>query len=245
MRRIRRPVTVLLFAALCLISGCGRAVERKAEDAVNAILPEYVGPAEKYQTRVRGGTTAIVRGRLRSVHVEGTQVRLMPQLTADTLVLDLDDVEVDTKARTLRSVGAIAFVAELGETNLRRYVDAQNFDIRDLRVSLANGAVRVTARPVLLGIPTVPFTVSGRLVVRGADGFALDFQPSRANVSVVPVPGILLDYLSEKLNPLLDLSTLRLPIHVREAQIERNRLVLRGTVRPDDLLRAAQQAARP
>lgn len=238
----------LITALLCLgvavgVAGCGRTVERKAEAAVKEILPTYLGPADKYETRVRGSAAAIIRGRLAHVHVDGKNVRLTPDLIADELTLDLTDVEVDTRARQLRAVGSCAFSVALGEAHLNRYIRARRSDIPELRVSLQEsgdgGRITVSARPTLLGIPTFPVTVSGRVSPKPPNGVALDFSPERARVSIVPIPSVVLDYLAPRLNPIVDLSMLRVPVQVRHAEVRGRRLLVSGTITPEDLLRAS------
>ena len=229
----------LLLCALVVLlaSGCARPVERQAERRINALLPEYVGPAQKYSSRVRGDVGALARGRARHVHVDGVQVRLDEALTVDTLALDLGDVEVDTKAGRLRAIRSIAFSATLREANLNRYVRARRAEIPDLQVELRPAGALVRARPEVLGAG-VPIQVEGTITPR-AGGRLLDFSPGAARVSVVPVPASVLQYLARELNPIVDLSTLRVPVRVARTRTEQGVLILEGDVDPADLLRAA------
>lgn len=244
-KRAARLCCLFALACFSLAAGCGRAVERKAEQAVKEILPEYLGPADKYDTRVRGSVGGIVKGRLSSVHVEGKNVRLMPDFNADLLTLDLRDVEVDTKRRVLTEVGSCDFAVALSEASLNRYIRSKRSDIRDLSISLRDrqGRITVTARPEVLGIASVPVSVTGRVQANPPHGISMDFNPERARVSIVPVPGVVLDYFSRRLNPLLDLSNLRVPVQVRRTEVREGRLVVQGIVRPEDLIRAAVSAS--
>jgi hypothetical protein len=236
-RRLGLAAAVL---SILFTAGCGRTIERAAESRLNGMLPELLGPADRYATRVRGGGS-LLRGRAEGVHIDGFGVRVTEGLTLDTVALDLDDVEADRKTGRLTRVGSVAFAATLGERSLTRYVQSRQLGIPDLRVNLETSAVRVTARPEALGIASVPVTVRGTLTPTG-DGNRLDFTPSAARVSIVPVPGAVLRYLSERLNPVVDLSSLRVPVRVADAEVRGGVLHLRGSVDPDVVLRLSARA---
>lgn len=236
-----KAARILWLLVLALGAGCGRDVQRAAERRINPLLPELIGPADKYSTRVRGKADALARGRMQSVHVDGAQVRMAPDLTLDTLALDLTNVSVDLKAKRLSNIENISFRATLGEANLNRYVRARRPDIPGLRVTLGPqnrvGSATVQARPEIWGLVAAPLSVDGRITPR-VGGRLLDFTPGGARVSVVPFPLPVLRYLADQLNPVVDLSTLRVPVRVERVEIQPGALLLTGTVDPADLLRA-------
>lgn len=257
----------LLFAIGPIGAGCKRVAEREAEKRVRDLLPQYLGPADKYETRVDSDNAgAVTRGRLRRVSVVGTNVRFDPTLTIDRLSLELSDVDVDTKARRLRDVGTTRFECRIAGDRLDRYVRARRSDIPDLRVALTGDVLRVTARPSLrvgdaldralertLGINGGGFTsnlngrlgasvtVEGRLAARGDS--RLDFRPDLGKLSVIPIPSAILDWLSARLNPAVDLTGLPVPVQITNAEVRGGFLVLSGTVAPADILRVGNNAA--
>lgn len=240
-----RPVRAAVAAAAALLplaaaAGCGRVVEGKAEGAIRDMLPRYVGPADKYAVDVGGKTSAMTRGRFRRVRIDGTNVRLTPQLTVAALGLDLTDVAVDPRAGRLEAVGAAGFSARIAEPELNRYVGDRRPGMRDLRVSCGtDGLLTVRARPEVLGYPTLPVQVRGTLRPR-EDGARLDFVPDSARVSVVPLPRFVVDHLVGRLNPVVDLSEgVALPVTVRSTSVQAGALTLTGVLPPDELLRAA------
>lgn len=237
-----RTLTALFFCLLMLLPAGCREVERVAERKVNDILPGYVGPADKYSTRVRGNPDALRRGRMRSVHVDGVNVRLTEDLTADALRLDLENVDVDTGTKRLRSVERVTFLAMLGEASLNRYIKARRPEIRDLRVELGAADATVHATPEILGVALTPIAVKGTVTPRDG-GSLLDFTPGSGRVAVVPVPAALLAYLAQNLNPVVDLSTLRIPIRVEKSEIKDRAVYLTGTIDPADLIRASATAS--
>jgi hypothetical protein len=219
-------------------------VEGEAGKRVNALLPKYLGPARSYSTRVKGDSAgAILRGRLKQVHVTGSDVQLDPDLLVDDLTLDFDEVEVDMKAQTLHSIGSAAFGCRIGAANLDRYVRVRRPDIGGLRIALKGSALVVNAKPDVLGVIAVPVSVQGRLVPRG--GAALDFEPDQAKVSVLPIPQVVLDYLARKLNPVVELSRVAVPIQVTQADVQDGFLSLTGSIQPEDIFRLAAPTAAP
>ena len=225
--------------SLVLSGGCARRfAENKAAARINALLPRYLGPAEHYETRLQSDSTgALLRGRVQQVHIEGRGVRLTPTLTVAHLTLDFSEVTVDPKAGVLQSVGRATFACRITEADLNRYLVAQRPDIPALTLSLRADQVRITAKPEVLGIGA-PVSVEGHLVPRSGGAY-LNFEPDAARLTIVPVPGLVLDYLSRRLNPAVDLSELRVPIRVSHAEVRGGALLLSGTIASDDLLRAA------
>jgi hypothetical protein len=226
--------------------GCARVAESKAETAVNDLLPSFLGPADKYTTRVRGKSIgAVMRGRLDSVHIEGTNVRLEDGMTIDSLSMDFQAITIDTSARKLSHLGSAQFTARIGTANLNRYVTAKRPTLAGLAITLGTDSATVEARPALLaryGVTglKVPVAVEGRLAPT-EDGTKLDFIPAGARVSVLPIPRPVIDYLARTLNPAVDLSALPIPVRIRAAEIKPDGVYLRGDAPSEALLREANK----
>lgn len=235
----------LLLLLFFLPIACARPGEKKAEQALAELLPEYLGPADRYRTYVQSDSLgAIMRGRMRTVRIEGTNVHLQPDLIVGDLTLEAAEVEVDLRARTLKGIGRAAFLARIEEASLDRFVRRHRPRLADLRVRLRGSSVEVSVRPEVFGYPTLPVTILGRLLPR-AGGVTLDFDPDRARLSVVPIPGPILDFVAERLNPVVDLSQMAVPIRVEEAEVRAGALHLSGSVPPDDLVRWMRTAPAP
>lgn len=222
--------------------GCARRIaEGKAAAYVNALAPRYVGPADKWDSHIDGDSLqAVARGHIRRVHMEGQNVLLQTNFKAESVTLDFSDVAVNLKENTLESVGEVRFSCRIGSENLDTYVRSLRASgLRDMHIGLTNDRIVVTARPEVLGVAPVPVRVEGFLTPRD-NGTFLDFTPDTARVSIIPVPGLVLPYIARKLNPTLDMKNLRVPIQITQAVVMRGVLVLRGTIAPADLLRAAQ-----
>lgn len=241
--------TAALSGIICLSltgGGCARRVERIAEQRIDTLLPQFLGPADRWSSRVRDNPAALLRGRLRRVRVDGENVRVSDDLTLDHLTLDVADLHVDTREKRVTSVGAIGFSARLSETSLNRYLRARRPDIPGLSVRLRANEATIRARPELAGLLGIPLSVRGTLSLRpNGNGTLLDFVPGGANVSLVPIPGMVLRFVAERVNPLVDLAALRAPIRVERVGIEEGQVTLTGSVDGEALLRAAMGVTNP
>jgi hypothetical protein len=241
----------LLVTPLLLSAGCGRVVQHKAEEAIVELLPRYLGRADTYTVTVSGRPDAIYRGRLRTVHIEGKNVALTPELTINRLTVDIKDVSVDRGSQTLQNVGETRFSARLTEAAINRYALGRGTALRDLSISLGgDGRTTVTARPELLGYPTIPVSLQGQVSLRG-DGARLDFSPDRASVDTgilgsisVGIPGFVREHIASRVNPIADLSAAPLPIHADSVTVEYGAATITGTVPPGALQKAVAEAGR-
>jgi hypothetical protein len=188
----------------------------------------------------------------------------MAGLTIDGLSLQFDEVDVDTGAQKLRNVASARFEARISGEHLDYSVRDRYSNIRDLRVELVGNKLQVTARPEakigdvldqalqryggelggLIGgaVSTfrlgVPVTATGRLVPQ--NNTRLAFEPDRARVSGVTIPGPVLDWIAGRLNTVVDLSGFAVPVRVRHAEVRNGFLVLSGDIAPEEVLKAVQ-----
>ncbi len=230
-----RPSGEILL--ILFLAGCARPGEKQAEKAIQKLLPEYLGPARSYKTEVKGKSLgAVMRGRLREVHIVGTDVQLTDELLVRELTIDAEEVMADLKTRSLKGVGKATFTARIDENRLDSMARRRRPKLLDLRLALRGKSVQVTLRPEVFGHPTLPLTVDGTLAVRGG-GKSLDFSPDRGRLAIVPIPEALLDFVAERLNPVVDLSALTVPIRIEKAESQGGQLILSGTIPPDEIAR--------
>ena len=233
------------FIAACIFATSGGCVrhfaENKAAARVNDLLPRYIGPADKWETKIKASNIqALGRGHIKSVHIEGQNVLLDTNFKAESVTLDFSEVAVDLKKNTLQNIGAATFSCSIGPENLNTYVRSLRASgLRDLQVGLTDDRMTVSVRPEVLGFAPVPVQVIGFLTPTET-GTALDFTPDSARVAIVPVPGLILPFIADRLNPAVDLKGLRIPVKVTRTVVSHGSLVIRGTIAPDDLRRAAQ-----
>lgn len=121
---------VVLCAVLALLSGCARPGEKKAERAVEELLPQYLGVAQSYRVKVKAASLGAL--------MRGSRVRVQ---------------------------------------------------------------------------------VNGSLLARGG-GATLDFEPDKARLLILPIPKPILDFVAERINPVVDFSALKAPIRVEKAEVK-------------------------
>lgn len=224
------------FAALLLagaLNGCGSlSPQTVAAHKISDALPQILGPAAHYAVRVQGDTMALTRGRARNVHVEGRDVQLSPTLTVDTLTFDAQDVSFDTKAKNLQKVGQVAFVGTMGQAHLDSYLGNVKMSkmLQGLRVTLRPSDVQAQV-PVSAGPIHTTVTVYGNPAPNGQNAQSINFVVDKARLAFLPVPAFLFNQALKEVNPIVDLSAVRVPISVQSTSVEDGNLVLRGTAK--------------
>ena len=196
------------------------------ERILQSELPKEVGPADRWDVRLERQGSDLARGRLRGVDVTGIDVRTNDGLVIPRMDLRLEDVKVGLGSRRLESVGKGLFSAELGEAAVTRYVQKRaGADVRDVRVRFQRGQIVVNATPDLLGF-NVPSEVAGKPVLKGLD--AVNFRASKVSLGGLRLPRFAMDALEDKVNPVVDLSGLKLPVRIGKLQVQGDRLVAEG-----------------
>ncbi len=219
-----------LSAALgaAVFVGCAHPVQQTAAHKIADALPAVVGPAARYDVQVDGDPFALVRGRARGIHIQGKSVQLSPILTLDTLNADADDVSFDQKTRTLTHVGQTRFTASLSQTHFDAYLAGSKPLLPNLAVTLRTDDVLASVPVTFLGMHTVA-RLSGTVRPSAFDPTRLDFVANGAQLGDVPLPAGLINLALDRLNPVITLTGLRVPLSVTQAQITDGRLVLGGT----------------
>lgn len=210
------------------LTGCAHPVQQTAAHKIADALPTVIGPAAHYDVQVDGDPFALVRGRARGVHIQGQSVQLSPILTVDTLTADAEDVSFDRSTRKLTYVGQTRFTATLSQPQLTTYLAASKHLLPDLTVTLRSDDVVAEVPVTFLGLHTTA-ALAGTVRPSAADPTRLDFVANGAQIGVVPLPAGLINLALDRLNPVITLEGLRVPLLVTQAEIKDSRLVLGGT----------------
>jgi hypothetical protein len=232
---MKRLFSIVVLGCLVFGPGCARTGEKKVERAIEELLPGYLGPAKKYSVQVQTKSLgALMRGRVKSVHIDGKEVSLRPDLIAETLTIDAKEIEIDRAKQTISNVGEARFTARIREASLRQFVQAHRPKLAALKVSLRGSQLEVNVTPEVFGYPTVPISVVGSLLSRN-DGAMLDFEPDQARLTILPIPKPILSFVAEKLNPMVDFSDLKAPIRVERAEVRGGALILSGFIPSEEI----------
>jgi len=225
-----RSVIFLIAAAVGLIvlsAGCGeRLVARRVESAVEARLPELIGPADSYDVHVSGSTAKMLSGHVRRLVMQGDGVRMRGGLRVDELTVEMLNVRFDIEKNALQGADETRFRARVSESALTRFVSARQPDLKDLRIELDSGAATVRTRPGLWGV-SANVAMIGRFELAGAN--KVDFVFDRMTVAGVSMPDRVKDYVMERINPVMALPTSGFRARLESIEIRRRRLLVDGT----------------
>jgi hypothetical protein len=221
--------SLLLCALLVvpLLCGCStRFVRGRAERRIQHKLVDLIGPAERYQVRVRGTKDAeIVAGRLRRIDVDGWNVRAANQIDLESFHLELNNLRYHAPPDESLSIGDSHLEIQITEPALNSYLRRQHPDNRP-EITLDNGKVTLKGSLRLLGIDT-PLVTAGWLEV--VDQTRVNFRAESVRLSTEPIPGIGTEYVESHLNPLLNITRLNLPLRLDEIEVRPGRLIVRGS----------------
>jgi hypothetical protein len=213
---------LIAAAAVLVLSGCNTSVVRKSvERRIERRLHGVVGPAERYDVRIRNTRDAeLVKGRARRVEIEGRKIHLKEQLMVDSLKVTLDNLRYEGGEPYFVSVQRSDLAVEFTEDAINRYL--REYHARyDPHVELDPELVTVRMLYTFLGTPT-PIRAKGRFVVR--EGRLLLFDAESADVSFIDRPGFGEQFVEDRVNPLLDLSRLDFPARLESVQVLDGRL---------------------
>jgi hypothetical protein len=217
-----------LLPALALAGGCGGSSPfRSVERSVREKLPALIGPADRYEVTVSRSSGSLVAGRIPWLNIRGYNVRAIEGLPLDELDIRLEDVHFSRPSRTVESIGSAQFEARLSADSVVQFLHRRSPSLRDVRVAFGTGAVRVRATRSLVGIG-VPLEVDGLPVLRGPA--TIDFSASRVAVLHLGLPEFAVRRLEQRVNPLVDLTTMPLPLSLTGVRVEGERAVISGTV---------------
>ena len=220
-------LTSALLTMVALLAGCGeRLVADKIESRVERRLPDIIGPADSYEVSVSGRTPKMLSGRLSELVIHGRNVQLQPDLNVDDLVVEMRDVEFDTGKNELTGVGETAFSAVISGKCLTRFIVKRQPDLKELKIELRPGKATVRVRPSLLGL-SAGVAITGGLEV--APSNKISFIPDKMSVAGLPIPERALNFVSERINPVMDMSLASFPAQITRIAVMAGRIRVEGT----------------
>jgi len=220
----------LLIAAIgvLLVTGCGGSNPRViAAHKIADALPDMIGPAKHYDVDVDGSAMSLARGHAHRVQIHGKDVELAPSLVVNKLEVDAHDVSFDKEAHKVENASHVDVTATVGQLHLDQYL-AANKPIAGLVVQIRWTDVEASVPVSALGMTTT-VRVDGSLAPSASGSDKLDFVPSGADIGPVPIPHKLIDIAMKRINPVLDLSTMKFPVNLSSAKAVNGMLVVEGT----------------
>ncbi|HEX5322232.1 MAG TPA: DUF2993 domain-containing protein [Capsulimonadaceae bacterium] len=231
--RIFRLGTLIGFLPLLiLVWGCGNPIDHKVSDRIAGILPKTLGPAKSYDVKTTGTSLHLTSGHIGRVTIHGEDVLLAPGLTVDTFDADVQDIALDTRSQRVTGMSPIQFTVGISAAHLNSYLASTAASSpsrpQNLAVTLSGQtlAINFTVRPLLVNVPV---SVVGALAPQAGKSTELNFVPTGAHVSIVPVPSGLVNLALSHVNPVVDLGSMRFPLAIDRCWVQSGNLCLSGT----------------
>ncbi len=222
---LRKFIPLALISSILLTGCAGGFIRGKVESAIRDALPTYIGPARQYTVRVDGSSNKMLHGKIKHIHIEGTDVQVDPNITVSHAIVDMDDVKYNMKAHELKQVRNAVFQAQVTESNINNYLKKAQLNGMSPKVSLQPDQITAEIEASFAGI-SVPVHVTGRPVI--VDGNKIDFSADNVSVAHLPIPMSVVNGILAKINPIYDFSTLRLPVTLEKVDVEQGSFTLNG-----------------
>ena len=212
---------LVLLAAL-VASGC--SVSGRVESEIEAALPSALGPADRYQAAVEG--VRLGDGTAERIDIVGERVARQDAPVIDRLDVELRGVRYDRKTKRILGAESARATARVLAEDLSDYLVRQR-GVGDARVALqAPDRAVVRVRGEVRGLRLPAAEVRGRLTAE-AGTVRLDVEDVRAGG--LGLGGAVARQLSDRINPVVDLTDESLALRVTGVRVEGDELVLETT----------------
>ena len=213
-----------------LSNGCrgGLSPQVIAAHKIADALPIALGPAQHYDVSVDGDLFPLMRGHAKHVHIAGTNVQVAPGMVMDSLTIDADDISFDMSKHQLENIAHTDFTGVIGQQNLSTYLAANKSQMHGLSVTL-NRSDMLARIPVSIKSLVTIVALTGTISPSKQGATKVDFNATHTKVGWMPVPPFMTNMAMQRLNPIVDLTTLKIPIYLSQTQVVNRQLVLRGT----------------
>jgi hypothetical protein len=200
---------------------------RLAEGYLRDELTRRVGPAAAYEVRIDRQATNFAEGRLGPVEVVGTDVHTRAGLTVSRFELRVEGARLGADRKSLAGDLEGEFTAFVAAADLTRFARQQaGRRLEGIRVCYRRNELVLRGRPELLGLE-VDSQVTGRPVIR-RQGRVLAFRPTGLRIAGLELPDRAAEALADRLNPVVDLAELDVPLRLESATVSPEYLELRG-----------------
>ncbi|MEO0540757.1 MAG: LmeA family phospholipid-binding protein [Cyanobacteria bacterium P01_A01_bin.105] len=228
-RRLLQGAVGLMLTVGCTPSGL---VERQIEGQ----LPNYLGPAERYDVDIQGlRVRANAADRLIMV---GERMRPEGSPIIDRLTVELEGIQYDREAGQLTQVLAAGATARVAAADLAAFV-AQDDNIRTAAIALTPPnqlTLNITPEVGRFPIPDgIALTVTGELLGSGSQ---VQINVTEVRAAGFNVSGVAAQQLNRSLNPLVDLSDLPVALTVASVTVDGESLRLAVVGDPASFSRA-------
>jgi hypothetical protein len=228
----RSTILLIALAFACVaISGC-HGLQQDVAGRIKGELPKFIGPADNYDVSIDANPFAIGRGHIHKIQIDGTNVKISPALTVSDFNAETTDVRVNVLSGALEHCNPVSFTAMLTQDNINQYTLATASTSPDspqnVHIVLNDHDITVKFEMKRYGV-TLPITIRGDLVRSGASKTNLDFLASSGQLGWIHAPTPLVRMALDRINPVVSLAGIGVPISVDHAIVDRQRMFVTGS----------------
>jgi len=225
MKNFLLVILFLFISASFAFAGKLSPLEKELEKR----LPDIVGPAKKYTVKIMDtGILDLFSGEIKDLYLisEEVQPKDSPQLEfvkvhLHNITFDLDKIEKIEKA---------GFLINLNQDAINKYLPEKVKDYPNLKVDLNNNVITVNTNKKVWMLD-LPIKVTGTLVVENQK--KVNFKCGKLSVSGIDLPDFIKKQLEDKINPLVDLTEMKIITNILNIKIMEKKLQIEGEARAD------------
>jgi hypothetical protein len=217
-------IAISLVTALC--AGCGRA-ERHAENKIAEALQQRLGPAKSYNVNITGSPMRLLKGKMERLDIVGKDVNLEKGIMLASLNVTVHDLVFDTKTQEIKYASKTSFSATIAQDELTKYLHKNYSDVPELKISLRDGYIDVSARPTVAGVG-VNVKTEADLLMKDHHLLILDLK--KISAAGVPAPEFARNYIETKVNPVFDSKDLGFNATVNALEIAHGSISISGNL---------------
>lgn len=223
-KRSSKKWLVALIVVAAISGAPGAAMRWKIGQSVKEKAPEMISPARLYSVSVKGGAFDIIKGRIEAINIRGYDVRLANGLTIDRLDVRLKEIRFKPD-QTITDVQSADFSAILTESNLIDFMSVSRPDMKDAKVVLDDGILKLSVSPRVLATRT-PVTLECSLQIE--EDTRLNLVINRLVARGIRVPGFVKEKLTKDLNPVFDTSQMDFDAKLKSVDVSNGAITLKG-----------------
>jgi len=230
----------MLASGLLLGSAC--SVDREVARVIRRELPKVLGPAERYEVKVRG--TRMRENTVHEASLLAIGLRPRPDFRIDRLEAQAWQVQVDPKSRSITKLGKLNAIVTITAEDTEAFVTAKPWlgrvKLEEVTVTFP-GSNRASLSAIAtftglraLGVdlsPRVPISADGSLVASGA---RVEISIDAIRAARITLPRATNRWVEDAVNPIADLSGL--PISLQVSGLDGKVTSIQANIRQRDAL---------
>jgi len=212
----------LLTLASGLLLGSGCSVDREVATVIRRELPKVLGPAERYEVRVRG--TNIRENRVQEASVIALGLRPRPDFRIERLEAAAWQVQVDPRTRSITRLGNLEATVTITAADAENFVSSKPWQgrvrLEDVAITFPGGnQAKLAATATFTGLTSLGFDLSPRVPIEAQGELIPDAGRVVVRVTMIRaaklnLPAVTHRWVEEAVNPIADISGLPIALEI-------------------------------